>query len=173
MRYIKAKLKDATFNTARNRFFDTIDTKEINKQLDSSFLDVDENNYYTEDIAHKLKERKRVTDLIKFPTRDMLETQALEHRIALTNALVDLGRLNNIPSERVAVTRTDATAARPTCSESSGSSDYLSLTPKPRTSPIALINRYYLFYIFSSHHQSYFSTSRKAREHFEKHLRQI
>ena len=37
--------------------------------------------------------------------------------------------------------------------------------------PISLTNKHCIFCVFRPHHQCYFSTSRKSREHFEKHMR--
>lgn len=40
LRIAKKNLKEAIFTSARNKFFDTIDTLEINKQLNLSLLDM-------------------------------------------------------------------------------------------------------------------------------------
>ena len=56
LRCAKAKLKKVTFNTACDQFFDTINIKEINKQLNPSFLDIDDKDYHPEIVVHKLKE---------------------------------------------------------------------------------------------------------------------
>ncbi|KAE8397492.1 hypothetical protein BDV37DRAFT_291961 [Aspergillus pseudonomiae] len=145
LRCAKAKLKKEAFNAARGEFFDTIDTKEINKQLDPSFIDVDDNEYRPESVVHKLEERRRIAQMMKLPTKDLSEKEALDHRLALANALIDLG-LSSQPDKDPS-------------------------SPEPRASPIALTNKHCLFCVFSPHHQCYFSTSRKAREHFETHLR--
>ncbi|OOQ83285.1 hypothetical protein PEBR_35308 [Penicillium brasilianum] len=58
LRAAKKLLKTTTFNGARNEFFATIDTLEINKQLDPSFLDIKQDIYEPERIVHRLKERR-------------------------------------------------------------------------------------------------------------------
>lgn len=40
LRAAKKNLKEATFTSTRNKFFNTIDTLEINKQLNPSLLDM-------------------------------------------------------------------------------------------------------------------------------------
>ncbi|KAE8383921.1 hypothetical protein BDV26DRAFT_287333 [Aspergillus bertholletiae] len=170
LRCAKAKLKKEAFNAARGEFFDTIDTKEINKQLDPSFIDVDDNEYLPESVVHKLEERRRIADLMKLPTKDLSEKEALDHRLALSNTLIDLGRVVKIPSERISGEDITTDSASPQ-SVVSSQLDKDSSTPEPRASPIALTNKHCLFCVFSPHYQCYFSTSRKAREHFEKHLR--
>lgn len=172
LRCAKAKLKKVTFNAARDQFFDTIDTKEINKQLDPSFLDIDDKDYHPEIVVHKLEERRLVADLMRTPTKDLSEREALQHRITLVNALIDLGRLMKVPSEKTPrAIGMAATAPRSTSIELFRPDQDLSPTPEPRDSPISLTNKHCIFCVFNPHHQCYFSTSRKAREHFEKHMR--
>jgi hypothetical protein len=48
LRVAKKFLKITTFNGARSNFFATIDTLEINKQLDPSFLDIKQDIYEPE-----------------------------------------------------------------------------------------------------------------------------
>ncbi|KAE8334283.1 hypothetical protein BDV24DRAFT_173079 [Aspergillus arachidicola] len=170
LRCAKAKLKKEALNAARGEFFDTIDTKEINKQLDPSFIDIDDNEYHPESVVHKLEERRRIADLMKLPIKDLSEKEALDHRLALSNALIDLGRVVKIPSERISGEDVTTDSASPPSIVSS-QTDKDPSSPEPRASPIALTNKHCLFCVFSPHHQCYFSTSRKAREHFEKHLR--
>jgi hypothetical protein len=58
LRCAKAKLKKDTFNGARGEFFATIDTLEINRQLDPSLLDIDKQAYEPEKIVYRLNERR-------------------------------------------------------------------------------------------------------------------
>ncbi|KAE8395001.1 hypothetical protein BDV23DRAFT_178990 [Aspergillus alliaceus] len=109
---------------------------------------------------------------MKLPTKDPLEKEALDHRLALASALIDLGRVMKIPSERISGEDLTTESTSP-MSVTSAQPDEESSTPEPRASPISLTNKHCLFCVFNSHHQCYFSTSRKAREHFEKYLRSI
>lgn len=58
LRAAKKALKTTTFNNARSEFFATINTLEINKQLDPSLLDIKQDIYDPEQIVHRLKERR-------------------------------------------------------------------------------------------------------------------
>jgi len=43
--------------------------------------------------------------------------------------------------------------------------------PEPRKRPVSLTNRHCLFCVFEPNYQCFFASSRKAREHLEKHMR--
>jgi len=47
-----------------NSFFDTIDTKEVNEQLNLSMLDLDRKDWKPQMVEHKMAERKRITDFL-------------------------------------------------------------------------------------------------------------
>ncbi|KAL2847243.1 hypothetical protein BJY01DRAFT_212753 [Aspergillus pseudoustus] len=177
LRCAKAKLKKMTFNAARDHFFDTIDTKEINKQLDPSYV-ADGADVYraAQAVVHTLEERRHVAELMAAQTNNFSEEQALQHRMSLLKALINLGRAKNIPSERQATNEKGADeqgfdtstleALQPV------QEDYRS-SPEPRSGPVVLTNKHCLFCVFSPRHQCCFATPRKAREHFEKHLRAL
>ena len=115
--------------------------------------------------------RRLVADLMRILTKDLSEREALQHRITLTNALIDLGRFVKVPSEKPKGNRDgcyhsqiDINRAFPARSRSVSYSRTEGL-------PISLTNKHCIFCVFRPHHQCYFFTSRKAREHFEKHMR--
>ena len=171
LRCAKAKLKKATFNTARDQFFNTINTKEINKQLNLSFLDIDDKDYHPEIIVHKLEEQRLVADLMRTLIKDLSERETLQHQITLINALIDLGCLVKVLLEKTPrAIEMAATTPRLTSIELFQPDQDLSPTPEPRDSSISLTNKYCIFCVFNPHHQCYFSTSHKAQEHFEKHM---
>jgi Protein of unknown function (DUF3435). len=101
LRAAKKKLKEVTFNGARNEFFATVDTLEISKQLDPSLMDMNQKSYEPENIVHNLKERREVAELMRLPFQDLSEEDELAQRIILINALIELGRVEKIPSERI------------------------------------------------------------------------
>lgn len=72
---------------------------------------------------------------MRTPTKDLSEREALQHRITLTNALIDLGRLVKVPSEKPQrVTGMAATTPRSTSIELFRPDQDLSPTPEPRDS---------------------------------------
>ncbi|KAI2791759.1 hypothetical protein POX_c04637 [Penicillium oxalicum] len=174
LRAAKKQLKEATFNSARNEFFATIDTLEVNKQLDPSLLDMDQKSYEPKNIVHVLKERQDVAELMRLPLQNLSEEDELAQRILLINALIELGRVEKVPSESI-VTRINKECAaqiEPNLSARTFSQpEEDSASPGPRDRPISLTNRHCLFCVFEPHYQCYFASPRKAREHFEKHLR--
>jgi ElaB/YqjD/DUF883 family membrane-anchored ribosome-binding protein len=176
LRAAKKNLKEATFTGARNEFFDTIDTLEINKQLDPSLLDMKQDTYEPQRIVHRLKERRRLADLMQIPCQELSEEDDIMRRVVLINALIDLGRVERVPSENLVSKKSaqytitngsqEASPDEPTQSEQG-----FSPSPEPRDRPISLTTRHCLFCVFEPNYQSYFASARKAREHFEKHLR--
>jgi hypothetical protein len=70
LRTTKAKLKNGAFTAARDVYFATIDTLEINKQLDPSPLDMDQGTSEPTAIVHRLKERRQIAGLIQLPFQD-------------------------------------------------------------------------------------------------------
>jgi hypothetical protein len=204
LRTTKAKLKNGAFTAARDVYFATIDTLEINKQLDPSPLDMDQGTSEPTAIVHRLKERRQIAELIQLPfqdpaanatvLKDLDENQVLTEkqltflnfsskkddvgqRIVLINALIDFGRVEKVPSERtLSETESQCTAndnQTSSCEVTPSSQQDHSSSPEPRDGPICLTNRHCLFCVFEPNFQCYFATPRKAREHFEKHLRGV
>ncbi|KAJ6057049.1 hypothetical protein N7460_000323 [Penicillium canescens] len=164
---------------ALREFFATIDTLEINSQLDPSLLDIDKQAYEPEKIVHRLKERRRVAELMEISMHDLSEEDDMAQRVYLVNALIGLGRVVKVPSER-AKPEKQAECATNNDQNSFPKEPYRaeyraetepSSSPEPRDCPISLTNRHCLFCIFKPEYQCYFASPRKAREHFEKHLR--
>lgn len=60
----KVKLRNTTTKKSRNQFFDTINTQEINEQLDLSLLDLDAAEWTTPKVEHCLEEQQRVARLL-------------------------------------------------------------------------------------------------------------
>ena len=54
----KVKLRRGAMKQSRDEFFDTIDTDEIDKQLDLSLLDLEEKDWKPQRVEHQLPERK-------------------------------------------------------------------------------------------------------------------
>ena len=176
LRVAKKKLKEATFTGARNEFFATIDTVEINKQLDPSLLDMKQDTYEPEQVVHCLKERRRVAELMQAPCQELPQEDDILRRVVLINALIDLGRVERVPSENLvpkesAQVTITSESQKSSPDDSPRSEQGLSPSPEPRDRPISLTNRHCLFCVFEPNYQCYFATTRKAREHFEKHLR--
>jgi hypothetical protein len=176
LRAAKKLLKTTTFTGARNEFFATIDTLDINKQLDPSFLDIKQDIYEPEQIVHRLKERRKVAELMQAPLRELAEEDDILRRKVLINALIELGRVERVPSEdhlpnRPLNNELHTKSQKPSPSDPPRTEEAFSPSPESRNRPISLTNRHCLFCAFEPTYQCYFATARKAREHFEKHLR--
>ena len=171
LRTAKKKLKESRFNGAREKFFATIDTLEINKQLDPSLMDIKEDAFEPERIVHRLEQRRRVAELMQISGQDLSVTEDTARRIELIDALVQLGRIEKIPSERPIRAAMPRNTSVSQVSPEEISQKDASPPPEPRKRPISLTNRHCLFCVFEPNYQCFFASSRKAREHFEKHMR--
>jgi hypothetical protein len=171
LRAAKKKIKESKFNGARENFFATIDTLEINKQLDPSLMDIKQDSYEPERIVHRLEQRRRVAELMQIPSQDLSVAEDTARRIELIDALVQLGRIEKIPSERPIREAMSCNTSFSQASSEELSQKDSSPPPEPRKCPISLTNRHCLFCVFQQNYQCFFASSRKAREHFEKHMR--
>lgn len=77
--------------------FDTIDTEQINKQLELSLLGFKEEDWRQEKVDHHLPERGRVAELICARPESQSEQAVLQHRISMIEALVALCRVQETP----------------------------------------------------------------------------
>lgn len=96
-------------------------------------------------------------------------------RIVLINALVNLGRVERVPSENLVPNKPSRNtlhtkSQRPLSDKTPQSEQGFSPSPEPRDRLNSLTNRHCLFYVFEPTYQCYFATARKAREHFERHF---
>jgi hypothetical protein len=103
------------------------------------------------------------------------EKDDMAQRVNLVNALIELGRVGKVLSERIIPEKQikctiSSDLMSPPKELPQGKTEPPS-SPEPRDCPISLTNRHCLFCIFEPHYQCYFASPRKAREHFEKHLR--
>jgi hypothetical protein len=88
-------LRLAKKNT-RQEFFNTINTIEINKQLDPTFLDLGD-DWQPPKVEHSLAERQIVADLMCKSTFGLSDEAKMEHRLQTLNALVALCRKREVP----------------------------------------------------------------------------
>ena len=93
----KAKSLNAAKKSTRQQFFDTIDTIEINKQLEPSFLDLNEDDWQPEKVEHHLKERRLVAGLLCNSTFNLSDQAKLDHRIKTANAIIALCQRREAP----------------------------------------------------------------------------
>ena len=94
----KVKLWKSARLDSRERFFDTIDTEELN--VDLSLLDLEEGDWKPEKVEHRLEERRRVAELLcEQPPRPDQRT-SLKHRIRTVDALVALCQVQEAPPQQ-------------------------------------------------------------------------
>jgi hypothetical protein len=96
-RYAKAKALKYAKKTARQQFFATISTIEINKQLDPSLLDLDKDCWEPSMVEHYLEERRLVADLICRDTYGLTNDAKVNHRTHTITALVALCQKRETP----------------------------------------------------------------------------
>ena len=93
----KMMARNTAKKAARQHFFDTISTVEINKQLDFSMLDLDDGDWEPQKVEHKLEERRLVADMFCKEANDLIDREKLRYRIDTGNALVALCRKKDVP----------------------------------------------------------------------------
>jgi hypothetical protein len=164
LRCAKAKVLKSAKKVARQQFFDTISTIEINRQLNLSLLDLNKDDWEPKKVEHNLEERRIVADLICKDTYNMSGQDKLSHRIRTVNALVALCHRKDIPL-RHRPDRTWGILHRNEPPES---------PPFPKT-----CTRTQCIFCFGNRQEPYevrlhhFSTVYKARDHVELHLKQF
>lgn len=99
-RCAKAKLLKAAKKNIRQQFFDTIDTIEINKQLDPALLDLDGKGWEPQKVVHHLEERRVVADLLCKGTFDLSDRAKLGHRIQTAKAILALCQTQKAPRRK-------------------------------------------------------------------------
>ncbi|PNP56824.1 hypothetical protein THARTR1_03122 [Trichoderma harzianum] len=93
----KEKMTKSAKRHSRAHYFNTIDTIEINKQLeDNTQLGLGADGWKPPEVEHHLAERKEVAGLI-------CEEIKLEHRIRTANAILSLCRKKEPPRRRIPV----------------------------------------------------------------------
>jgi len=103
----KNKLRSSAKKESRKQFFDTIDTKEINEQLDLSILDLDRKDWKPGMVEHEMTERKQIADLVCYRTTGLTDEEKLDHRIRTIRALVDFCKIQEAPRRRLPPSRRD------------------------------------------------------------------
>ncbi|KAJ5406071.1 hypothetical protein N7465_007355 [Penicillium sp. CMV-2018d] len=161
LRVAKKKLKETTFTGTRNDSFATIDTVEINKR---------EIGYLRAGTSYSLPLRASPTLY-----QELSEEDKISRRVILISALVNLSRVEKVPSGSLVLKELVQVTIASECQEPSPddharSEQGFSPSPEPRDRPISLTNRHCLFCIFEPNYRCYFASARKAREHLEKHL---
>jgi len=144
----KVKLRKTAVKESRNQFFDTIDTHEINKQLDLSLLDLNVTEWTPPKVEHCLTERKRVAGLL---CQEPTHKASLGDRIETITALVALCRVQEAPREQ-------------NCTHDRTWGIKKNTTPEPDPVSLTCPSRQCLFCY------KQLSRPRKACEHMERHL---
>lgn len=162
LRSTKAKLRKSARKEARGRFFETIDTEEINKQLHPALPDTEDCVWEPERVEHTLEERTLAAELLGEKTTDQTALAQLQHRMKTITTLVALCRRR----EATRRTRKDDSWGIP-----DHKFDYL---PFP-----TVCERTQCLFCFGNQQQPrdvrlyYFATIYKARNHVEDHLRRF
>lgn len=95
----KVKLRNSVKKESRQQFFDTIDTIEINKQLDLSLLDLDEEDWEPQKVKHCLEEWRQAAELICKELSDLSDQAKFDHRIRTVDMLVALCQKREAPHQ--------------------------------------------------------------------------
>ncbi|KAI9776368.1 MAG: hypothetical protein M1816_005335, partial [Peltula sp. TS41687] len=92
LRCSKVKLRNTAVKESREEFFNTVDTREVNKQLDSTLLGLDQEGWKPTKVEHAIEERRLVAKLLCEQPSDLTHQTNLEYRIQTINTLIALCR---------------------------------------------------------------------------------
>ena len=77
----KVKLRRSAFKESRGKFFETIETRDINERLDLSLLELDPEGLEPEIVERELMERKHISGLMCNEPSHLNEEASLQRRI--------------------------------------------------------------------------------------------
>jgi hypothetical protein len=163
----KERLRTQKLKESRAEFFDKIETKDAEEQLERMALGVKEEEWQPAKVLHSLPERKLVADLLCASQSAFTAQETVSHRAAAIDALVSLGRRKQIRERRTAVPARDWGILPRSQPE-----QVLKNDQKRIHSPMVLTDTDCIFCICKTGQRKSFSRARKAREHVEyQHLR--
>ncbi|KAK3326655.1 hypothetical protein B0H66DRAFT_617775 [Apodospora peruviana] len=99
---INVLIRKVAKKNTRQKFFNEINTIEINKQIrneQSAYLDA-LNNTFDQQPSHRLEERKMLAELICADAENLDEETKLRYRLYMTDTLTRLGRTREPPRPR-------------------------------------------------------------------------
>jgi hypothetical protein len=96
----KIRVRNAAFKQFRDQFFDTVETDDVNEQLDLSLLDLKETEWTPPKVDHCLDERRHVVNLL---SQQSTQQASLEERIQTITAIVALCQVQEAlyPQKRI------------------------------------------------------------------------
>lgn len=84
----KIELQASAKKKSRQQFFDTIDTQEVNEQLDPLLLGLERKDWKPKMVEHEIAERKHIADMRCKRSTDLVDSERLDRRIRAIRALV-------------------------------------------------------------------------------------
>jgi Protein of unknown function (DUF3435) len=100
LRREKIRLRRSALQESRRQFFETIETKDVNEQLDLSKLDLDKESWKPEMVEHDLEERRRIAQMLCTEPSDLTEEASLERRICTIEAMVAFCHVREAPCQK-------------------------------------------------------------------------
>ena len=100
LRCQKTKLRKSALQECGKQFFETIETKDVNKQLDISLLDPDEEGWKPKVVEHDLDERRYIAQMLCSEPSGLTEEASLDRRIRTIEAMVAFCRVREVPRQK-------------------------------------------------------------------------
>lgn len=165
----KVKLRKSALKESREHFFNTIDTKEINDQLNDSLYNADRESWKPETVVHNSEERRYIAEFLCDQSSGLTEEASLDRRIRMIKAMVTFCQVRETSSQKRSISSPDWGIIK----EETDKQD----VPEPHQFPIICPSTQCLFCLGNTllpyeARTFCFSRPRKAREHVERqHLR--
>jgi Protein of unknown function (DUF3435) len=87
------KLRRTALQESRKQFFKTIETEDVNKQLDPSPLDLDKEIWKPNMVQHDLEERRYIGQILYTEPPNLTKEASLERRICMIDVMVAFCRV--------------------------------------------------------------------------------
>lgn len=100
-------------------------------------MDIKQDAYEPERIVQRLEQRRRVAELMQISDQDLSVTEDTAQRIELIDALIQLGRIEKIPSERPIQAAMPRNTSVSQVSPEEISQKEASPPPEPRKRPVS------------------------------------
>jgi Protein of unknown function (DUF3435) len=172
LRREKIRLRRSALQESRKQFFETVETKDVNEQLDPSLLNLDKESWKPEIMEHDLEERRRIAQMLCTEPSNLAEEASLERRICTIETMVAFCRVREAPFQKRSKPCRDWGLL-----ETVERAAQMDTGPTASQFPMICISTQCLFCLRNTQ-LSYesrafcFSRPRKAREHIERqHLR--
>jgi hypothetical protein len=100
LKYAKIKLRKLASKEYREKYFNTIDTKEVNQQLGLAVPNLKSESQKSKTVVHNSEERRLIAAMLYDQTPSLTEEARLNRRILTIKAMVEFCRVRQAPRQK-------------------------------------------------------------------------